>query len=105
MLGLDRSNLEDFADHIGGRPEDGGRKVVYKHLNSLNKKIVCSIHIKGKQHEWDFILKDPITWENIKEISNDGILIYRVENIIPQWWINLGFPVRFWCFIQDWLGI
>jgi hypothetical protein len=61
------------------------------------------LNIKGKRKEWCFIV--PGTEQHAPDWRADGLDVDEIVNMIPEWWVNLGFPVRVWCFLQDWLGI
>ena len=58
-----------------------------------------SLTVRGKHREWVFDI-----WANPKYIEEwraDGLIIDEILNIIPQWWVTLGFPVRWYCWMQD----
>lgn len=62
----------------------------------MKKKL--AIDVRGKKHEWSFIFDgDP---KYLDEWRADGLHIDEVVNIIPQWYVDLGFPVKLWCDIQ-----
>lgn len=60
---------------------------------------VFIIDVRGKKREWSFIfVGDESALEDWLE---DGLSVSVVENIIPQWWTNLGFSSKVWGFFQD----
>jgi hypothetical protein len=65
-------------------------------------KKLYSLYIRGKRKEWEFdVWVDP---KYLDEWRDDGIKIDEVVNIIPAWWVGLGFSVTVWCFFQDLLN-
>jgi len=62
-------------------------------------KKLYSLDIRGREKEWSFeIIVDP---KYIEEWRIDGIKINEIVNKIPQWWVDMWFSVKFWCFWQD----
>ena len=59
---------------------------------------LASIEVPGKHSMWR------VAWqasqEQIDAMREDGIDVGVVENIIPEWVVDLGL-LRFWCFWQD----
>ena len=71
--------------------------------SGISKKIKNAkkygIDIRGKRKDWTFEV-----WIDEKDIPvyrSDGLNIDRIENSIPAWWVDMGFPVRLWCFLED----
>lgn len=62
-------------------------------------KKTYAIDIRGKTKTWVFIVHENPKY--IKEWQDDGLHIDEVVNIIPQWYVDLGLPVKLWCAIQD----
>ena len=59
---------------------------------------LMSVTVKGKNHEWSFNFQgDP---KHLEDWREDGLEIDVVENIIPEWIVDLGLT-RVWCFLQD----
>lgn len=66
----------------------------------MAKKLLL-LSVRGREHLWSFEVEaDP---KYIEEWRADGIEIYPICNIIPEWVANAGL-VRPWCFFQDILG-
>ena len=65
----------------------------------MGKKLI-SIDVRGKNHTWGFAFYgDP---KNIAEWQADGLEVYEIENVIPEWVAGLGvFGIRIWCLLQD----
>jgi hypothetical protein len=59
--------------------------------------------VKGKYKEWCFAIFG--TEQDVRDWRADGLEIDEIVNRIPEWWVDLGFSVKVWCFLQDWLGI
>lgn len=56
------------------------------------------IHIKGNNHNWDFIFQgDP---KYLKEWQKDGLEVNELINSIPKIIVDLGL-IKFWCFFED----
>ncbi|HWR66088.1 MAG TPA: hypothetical protein VN364_08210 [Bellilinea sp.] len=63
-----------------------------------------ALDIRGKRKEWSFvIMAEP---KHVEDWRADGLHVDEVVNIIPQWWVDLGLPVKLWCAVQDffWKG-
>lgn len=61
-------------------------------------KKLLSIAVKGKKHVWGFdFYADP---KHIKEWRDDGLDVVQIENIVPEWIVDLGL-IKPWCFLQD----
>lgn len=60
------------------------------------------ITVRGKQHEWCFeFAQDEQFWQ---EWLDDGLDVKMIQNIIPEWVVDLGLT-KAWCFFQDlWRG-
>lgn len=57
-----------------------------------------SIEVRGKQHNWSFIInEDP---KYLKEWRDDDLIINEVYNVIPEFIVNLGL-IKIWCFFED----
>ncbi len=66
-------------------------------------KKLYSLTIRGRHKLWAFdVLVDP---RYVLEWRLDGLQIDEVVNIIPEWYVEAGLPVRLWCFIQDLLNL
>jgi hypothetical protein len=63
---------------------------------------LMSITIRGKHHEWSFEFDGDT--KHLDEWRADGLDICTVENIIPEWVVNLGL-LRPWCFFQDLINL
>lgn len=62
-------------------------------------KKLYSLSVRGKRKEWSFeVLVDP---KYISDWRADGLQIDEIVNVIPQWYVDAGLPVRLWCFVQD----
>lgn len=62
-------------------------------------KKLYALDIRGKWKEWTFeVWVDP---KYVDEWRSDGLHIDEIVNTIPEWWMNLGFSARLWCFFQD----
>lgn len=58
-----------------------------------------SISVRGKTKNWSFdFYADP---KYVKDWRNDGLQVDEVVNSIPQWYVDMGFPIKLWCFVQD----
>jgi hypothetical protein len=57
------------------------------------------LHIKGKTKEWCIEIEAEQSWVN--DWEDDGLVIRHIRNMIPHWWVNMGFSVKTWCFFQD----
>ena len=58
-----------------------------------------AINVRGKRKEWSFIFEgDP---KFLEEWRSDGLDIDEVVNMIPQWWVELGLPVKLYCDLED----
>lgn len=63
----------------------------------MNK--IYALRVRGKTKDWEFHVDvDP---KYVQEWRDDGLNIDPVINIIPAWWVNAGFSIKFWCFWQD----
>jgi len=61
-------------------------------------KKLLSIEVRGRHKRWSFIFTgDP---KHIPDWRADGLEVYEIENIIPEWVAALGL-VRPWCALQD----
>ncbi len=61
----------------------------------MSKKLFA-LDVRGRRNEWTFLVwEDP---QYLDDWRDDGLIIDEVVNIIPQWWVLLGFPVKLWCF-------
>ena len=58
------------------------------------------LYVRGHRHEWALELKGASP-EHVEQWRADGLRVNEVVNEIPQWWVTLGLPVRFWCLCQD----
>ena len=59
---------------------------------------LLEISIQGKSKKWAFITKgDP---KYIEEWRNDGLEINVIENMIPEFVVDMGLT-RIYCFFQD----
>jgi hypothetical protein len=58
-----------------------------------------AIEIRGKIREWIFLVQEDPKY--LPEWQADGLHITEVENVIPQWYVDLGLSVRLWVFLQD----
>lgn len=58
-----------------------------------------ALTVRGKRKEWCFIIDADSKYLN--DWREDGLNIGEVVNIIPQWYVNLGLPLKLWCFIQN----
>ena len=57
------------------------------------------LDVRGKRKEWCFeVWVDP---KYIEEWRADGLRIDELINTIPKWWVDLGLPVKAWCWMQD----
>jgi len=66
----------------------------------MSKKTYC-LNVRGRKKEWCFLVEiDP---KYINEWREDGLQIDEVVNTIPQWYVDLGLPVKLWCAVQDFL--
>lgn len=58
-----------------------------------------ALNIRGKRKEWSFhVWVDP---KYLDEWRADGLSLDEIVNTIPQWWVDAGFSVRLWCWLQD----
>ncbi len=60
-----------------------------------------ALTLRGKRKEW-VILAD-FSRDCYDDIA-DGCLVSRVGeviNTIPEWYVDLGLPVKLWCAVQD----
>lgn len=60
------------------------------------------LHIKGYWHSWGFIIKGNDA--NVEEWRKDGLEVEKIENIVPEWYVDAGLSIWLWCKIQDLLG-
>lgn len=61
-------------------------------------KKLMSVDVRGKDHSWSFnFYGDP---KYLDEWLADGLDIKTIENIIPEWIVDMGLT-RLWCFFQD----
>jgi hypothetical protein len=58
-----------------------------------------SLIIRGKYREWTFPILAKPEW--VEDWRNDNLNVDEIINTIPQWYVDLGLPVKLWCFIQD----
>ena len=65
-------------------------------------KKLYDIEVHGKYKKWSFPVEAEPSW--VEDWRNDGLVVSETVNIIPEWWVNMGFSVRFWCFWQDLLN-
>lgn len=57
------------------------------------------INIRGKRKNWGFVIfEDP---KYLEEWRADGLDIFEPVNVIPEWWVEMGLPVRVYAFFQD----
>lgn len=63
------------------------------------KKPLYSLDVWGAQAEWEIRFR--ASPECVADLRAVGAVIYEVVNVIPQWWVDLGLPVRLWCWMQD----
>lgn len=62
------------------------------------KRMLC-IDIRGKRKNWTFVFEgDP---KYIPEWEADGLHVEELINTVPEWWVDAGLSVRFYCFFQD----
>jgi len=54
--------------------------------------------VKGKEHKWCFEVDADTKY--LKEWWDDDLDIGIIENIIPEWIVDIGLR-KVWCFIQD----
>ena len=66
-------------------------------------KKLYSFEIRGKYHKWDFHVEASKKQERDWEMK--GIDVLPVTNIIPEWWVYMGFSIKLWCFFQDLLNL
>lgn len=64
------------------------------------KQRLYSIEIKGKNKNWSFNFWSDDNPEHMKEWEKDGLKIYRIENIIPEWVVQYNL-VKAWSWLQD----
>lgn len=58
-----------------------------------------NLTIRGKDKTWGFTINvDP---KYLPEWRADGLEIDEIVNSVPMWVVELGIPVRLWCFFQD----
>lgn len=66
----------------------------------MSKKLMC-VDVRGNRKQWGFMFYgDP---KHLADWRADGLVVDEVENIIPEWVVDLGL-VRPWCFLQDLLN-
>jgi hypothetical protein len=65
----------------------------------MSKEKVYSLELMGKHKKWLFEIEAKPEW--VEDWREDGLTVNLIENIIPEWWVNMGFSVKLWCFIQD----
>ena len=65
-------------------------------------KKLYDIEVRGKYKKWSFPIEAEPSW--VEDWRNDGLVVSETVNIIPKWWVDMGFSVRFWCFWQDLLN-
>jgi hypothetical protein len=64
----------------------------------MSKQILMGIHVRGKRKTWGFaFMGEP---QFLKEWQADGLDVFEIENVIPEWVADLGL-VRPWTFLQD----
>jgi hypothetical protein len=64
-------------------------------------KKLLGVNVRGKHKTWGFaFMGDP---QFLKEWQADGLDVFEIENVIPEWVADLGL-VRPWCFLQDLLN-
>lgn len=64
-----------------------------------SRTILHSVEVRGREHVWLFDAY--ATPENAQEWRDDGLIVNEIVNRIPKWYVDLGLPVRAWCFVQD----
>lgn len=62
-------------------------------------KILHSVIVRGKGATW--CIHAYITKQTAQDWRDDGLDVTEILNVIPEWWVNWGLPVRLWCFVQD----
>lgn len=63
----------------------------------MSKKLI-GIEVRGNHKKWGFhFYGDP---KYIDEWRADGLEVGEIENIIPEWVVDLGL-LKPWCFLQD----
>ena len=63
----------------------------------LSKKLL-GIEVKGKTKTWGFnFYGDP---KHLQEWLNDGLDVYEILNIVPEWVVDYGLS-KPWIFFQD----
>ena len=66
----------------------------------MNK--VYALDVRGKRHEWVFLIcADP---KQVEDWRADGLVVDEVVNTVPQWYVDLGLPVKLLVLLQD-IGI
>jgi len=58
-----------------------------------------TLYVRGKYKEWSFTIPGKPEW--VKDWREDGLKVDEIVNVIPQWYVDLGLPVKLWCVIQD----
>jgi len=62
----------------------------------MKRKMLLTV--KGKEREWCFEVDADTQY--LKEWRDDNLDIGIIENIIPEWVVDIGL-MRVWCFVQD----
>ena len=57
-----------------------------------------SITVRGKRHEWAFLID--ATLEHVEEWRRDGLIIDEILHEIPQWVVNIGFD-GLWMWLNE----
>jgi hypothetical protein len=60
------------------------------------------IEVRGKYKKWSFPIEAEASW--VEDWRNDGLIVNKIVNVIPQWYVDMGFPVKVWVFFQDLLN-
>lgn len=61
-------------------------------------KRLMSIEVRGRDHSWGFLFEgDPA---HLEDWRADGLEVYEVCNVIPEWVVSLGLT-RPWCWAQN----
>jgi len=61
-------------------------------------KRLMSIEVRGREKAWGFLFEgDPA---HLPDWLADGLEVYEVCNVIPEWVQRLGLT-RLWCRVQD----
>lgn len=62
-------------------------------------KKLYSIEVKGNKKTWSFNFWSYSQYED--DWRKDGLKVVEILNVIPKWYVDMGFPISIWCFFED----